>query len=148
MQRQSPVDIADRVSRSRAFTTAALAVLFIVVQLMARPFFRDGAGATSTEVRLWAVNVLVLLAFLATGGGLARNRQVRALLNDQVSLGNRTIGIVAGYWVAMAIAMALFTVPAVHGLSTRQAVYLIVSPSLVVALLAFSWLELRAHRDA
>jgi hypothetical protein len=148
MQSQTPVELADRVSRGRAFVMVVVAAIFVVVQVIGRPFFRQGPDASDVQANFWALNVVVLLLFLATGGGLLRNRQLRTLLNDEVSNGNRAAGIVAGYWVAMATAMLLYIVPAVRDLTMRQTIYLVVSPSVVVALLAFAFLEYRAHRDA
>ena len=48
----------------------------------------------------------------------------------------------------MTTAMGLLAWPGFQGLSARAAVYVIVSSGIVVALLAFSGLEYRAHRDA
>jgi hypothetical protein len=44
--------------------------------------------------------------------------------------------------------MGLLAWPGFPGLTARTAVYVIVSSGIVVALLAFSGLEYRAHRDA
>jgi hypothetical protein len=147
MPSESLVEIADRMSRRRAMVAAVAALWFLGVQAIARPYF---AGATASRARIdwWAVNAAVLLAVLATGGGLLNSPRLRALVNDEVSRSHYRTAVHAGYWVAMTIAMALYVGPAFLEFSARQAVYLIVTPSLGVALLAFAYLELRAHRDA
>jgi hypothetical protein len=106
----------------------------------------DRAPGARTD--LWAVNAVLLLAVLATGGFLLNRRSVRELVNDEVARANYRTAVAAGYWVAMVTAMGLFLLPSSRGLAAREAVYVIVSSSVVVALLAFSYLEHRAHRDA
>ena len=47
----------------------------------------------------------------------------------------------------MGVAMALFVFAGFDRFTGRETIYIIVTPSIVVALLAFSWLERRALRD-
>ncbi len=145
---RTPVEIADDVSRKRAIILAVAAVAFLVIQVVARPFFvAAGAQVTGVQRTLWAVNAAVLLAILATGGGLLNSSRIRALVNDDVSRSNYRKAVAAGFWVAMLAAMGLY-VANVASQTARDAVYLIVSASVVVSSLAFAWLEHRAHRDA
>jgi hypothetical protein len=51
-------------------------------------------------------------------------------------------------WAVNAVALLAVLWPASQSLAARQAVYAVVTPSIVAALLAFSYLEYRAHRDA
>ena len=69
-------------------------------------------------------------------------------MNDDVARSNYKTAVVAGYWVAMTVAMSLYVVPSFRSLTAREAVYVVVTSSIVVALLTFSYLEYRAHRDA
>jgi MFS family permease len=140
----SPVEIADRVSRKRAIVAAVAAIAFVVIHILIRPFSHSANGL---KLDYWAINAVVLLAVLATGGGLLNNRQIRVLVNDEVSRSNYRTSVVAGYWVAMTAAMAVYFWPTAEGLSARNAVYVVVTASVSVALLVFSYLELRAHRD-
>lgn len=149
MQSKSPVEIADRVSRRRAGGIAAAAAVFLIVQVIARPFFGSALDtAHRATVDMWAINAGVLLLLLATGGGLLLNRQVRSLVNDEVSRSHYRTAVGAGYWVAMVTAMGLYVLSGFTTVTGREAVYLIVTSSLAVALLAFSYLEYRAHRSA
>jgi hypothetical protein len=149
MQSKSVVEIADRVSRKRAGGIAVAAIAFLIVQIVTRPFFAGGREVVSHLRRdLWAVNAVVLLLLLATGGALLYHRQIRALVNDEVALGNYKTAVVAGYWVAMTTAMGLYVVPTFSSFTVRETVYVIVTLSITVALLAFSYLEYRDHRDA
>jgi cell division protein FtsW (lipid II flippase) len=149
MQSKSPVEIADRVSRKRAKGVAFAAIAFVVIQIIIRPFLASDPGSThQTTIDWWAVNAVVLLALLATGGGLLNTPSIRALVNDEVSHTHYRTAVVAGYWVAMTTAMGIYFVSRYEGVTARNAAYLIVTSSVVVALLVFSYLELRAHRDA
>ena len=150
MQSRTPVEIADRNSRNRAIIVAAAVIVFVAGQLLGRGAF-DGAvdkGLHLSRSIMWSVNVILLLAFLATGGGLLTRREIRVLVNDEVSRMNYRTSVIAGFWVAMTSALAMYIIPAFESFTGRQAAYLVVTPSVAVAALLFSYLELRAHRDA
>lgn len=150
MPLETPVEIADRYSRKRAVIVAVGALAFLAIHVALGPFFADGLGTArhATVGTMWAVNAIVLLAVLATGGGLLNSAQIRSLVNDEVSQSNYKTSVVAAYWVAMTAAMGLYIVPRFQAITARDAVYVIVTSSLGVALLTFSYLEYRAHRDA
>jgi hypothetical protein len=149
MKTQSPVEIADHLSHRRPIGIAIATAAFLLVQLVAPPFF---AGATETmsapRATFWAVNAVILLALLATRGGLIYRRRVRALVNDEITRNNHRTALVAGYWVAMTVAMGVFVAAGLDRLSAREAVYLVVTPSVAAALFLFSYLERRALLDA
>ena len=147
MQPKTPVDIADRISRKRAIGVAAAAVVFLIVQVVVHPFFGGADTASRARTDMWAINAGVLLLLLATGGGILNRREIQALVNDEVSRSHYTTAVVAGFWVAMTTAMGLYLLPPFRDLTARATVYVIVTASISVALLAFSYLEYRAHRD-
>ena len=91
---------------------------------------------------------MLLLVLLATGGGILNKREISILVNDEVSCENYRTSVVAGFWVAMTAAMGLYFLLSFQSFSASGAIYIIVTASIVVALLVFSFLELRAHRDA
>jgi hypothetical protein len=148
---QSTVEIADRYSRKRPALVAAAALAFLAIHVLLRPlFYAHGADAAiggRSGIDWWAINVVALLAALATGGGLAHSRQIRVLLNDEVSRSHYKTSVAAGYWVAMVTAVALYLLPHFAGFNAREAVFLIVTPSVIVPLLTFAYLEFRANRD-
>ena len=145
MQSQTTIEIADRMSRRRAIGCALAALAFLVVQLVARPFFPTSSPTMSTD--MWALNAVVLFLLLATGGGLFNRTQLRVLVNDEVSQLHYRTSVVGAFWTAMTLAMLLYLLPAFSALSGREVVYLVVTTSAIVSLSTFSWLELRAHRD-
>ena len=149
MQSKSLVEIADQMSRKRAIVAAAAALWFLVVQLIVRPFF-VGRADTAHQAKLdwWAINAILLLLLLATGGGILNRARLRALVNDEVSRVHYKTAVVTGYWVAMVVAMAAYFLSGTWNLTAREAVYLTVTPSIGIALLVFAYLEYRAHGDA
>src|SRR4051794_24502383 len=106
MPHDSPVEIADRISRKRPILIAAAALFFIAIQLGSRPVFVAGGGRP-IQIIGWAVTAGGLLGMLAIGGGLLNSRQLQALINDEVSRANSRTAIVAAFWVSMLIAMIL-----------------------------------------
>lgn len=150
MQAKTPVEIADMYSRKRAIVMGVAATAFVVVQVIARPFFGSGpdtARYASPRV-MWVITAVVLLLGLATGGGLLNGRRIRALVNDEVARDNYRTAVGAGFWVAMSLAIGLYAYPVANAFSGRATVFVIVTPTIVVALLTFAWLEYRAHADA
>jgi len=127
---------------------AVATLVFLGVQLIAGPFWGARRGTPYIAQIGWAINAVALLLMLAIGSGLLRNRRIRSLVDDEVSRHNRVMGIVVGYWVAMTAAMGLYLATAFRDLTAREALYLVVTPSVGVALLTFCYLEWRAHRDA
>ena len=69
-------------------------------------------------------------------------------MNDEVSRAHYKSAVGIGYWIAMIIAMGLYAFAGERNFTAREAIYLIVTPSVGFALLSFSWLGLRAHSDA
>jgi protein-S-isoprenylcysteine O-methyltransferase Ste14 len=144
---RTPVEIADEVSRKRSIIFAVAAIAFLLIQVVARPYFlHAGAQVSDVQRTMWAVNAGVLLLCLATGGGLLNSSQIRMLVNDEVSRANYRKAVTAGFWVAMIAALGLYAVNP-PDLTARQAVYLIVTASVAASCLGFAWLEHRAHRD-
>ena len=139
------VEFADRLSRKRPIGVAAATLVFLVIQL----FFHPGFGMTGAAGRGygWVVNAFVLLLLLSPVAGFARGRRVQSLVNDEVARLHARSAMAVGFWTAMGVALALFSLPASATLSAREALYLVVTPAIGVALLFFSWLEWRANRD-
>jgi hypothetical protein len=147
MSPQNVVEFADRISRRRALGTALATIVFLAIQVVVRPVFRtDGYAASGPRAYMWALNAALLLLLLLPAGGFVWGRRVRTLVNDEVSRNNSRTAMAAGFWVAMAIALGLYALPASRGFNAREAIYLIATPTTGVALLAFAWLESRAHR--
>jgi hypothetical protein len=103
------VELADRASRGQAFLWAGLAVIFLALQLVASPWF-GSPSAHAAKSWSWLLLTLLILANLATGGGLGLSRRIRALLNDAVAAAHRARALEGGFWAAIAVALGLYIV--------------------------------------
>ena len=149
----TPVEAADRMSRRRPIGLAVAALIFLMIQVVASPFFDTRVSGSALRQNFWAINATALILILAgiaftSSGAWFRKDEVLDLVNDDVSRLHAHSAIGLGFWVAMITAMTLFVVPAFANLTAREAVYLVVTPSIAMALLFFSWLEYRANSDA
>jgi hypothetical protein len=145
---RNPVEFADRLSRRRSVGIACATVIFLGIQVVARPVFTtDVAGPSEPRSYLWALNSAILALLLLPIAGSIWGRRVRQLLNDEVARHHARSGAAAGFATALGVALTLWFLPLAADLTGREVSYLIVTPSVAVAVLAFAWLEARAHRD-
>ena len=74
------------------------------------------------------------------------SREVRRLIDDEVTQANRSSALTWGFTVAMIAAIGLFALESFDpGQATaREAIHIIVTAGLVTALLRFGYLERRA----
>ncbi|HMV33861.1 MAG TPA: hypothetical protein PKA50_17210 [Gemmatimonadales bacterium] len=140
------IERADQVSRNRSRIAILAALSFLGVQFLLWPRITQVVGRDARS-DAWALNALVLLAILATGGGILNARALRALVHDEVAKANLHQAIRVGYWVAMGVAFGLYFGPWFSAFTAKQAIYCIVTGSVVAALLTFAGLERRAHAD-
>src|SRR3712207_2235568 len=141
MREDASVEKAERASSVRAGLMAAGAVIVALnagLQWGNENSFRPGISSA-----LWLLLVTVWTAVLATGGGLALGKRMRALINDELSLRNRSRALAAGFYAMVAAALALFVVAWDAQVAGADAVRVITAAGLSTALLVYSWLERR-----
>ena len=138
----SNVEQAERHSRGRSLIMALGAVVLLASAVIG---FEESTNPVRPFVRHigWSVMVLLWLAILATGGGLALNRTVRRLMNDEVSLLNRRLALQAGFWTAMAVGLALYLASFQWEMSPREGLRLLIDVTIAAALARYAWLEMR-----
>jgi hypothetical protein len=137
----SPVDQADRISRNRGMLMAIAAAVLLALALFSA---LDPIGTTNL-VRgiVWAALTLLWLALLATGGGVLLRREIRAMMNDEVSLLNRRRAIETGFWTAMAAAIGLYFASYSWPVPVRGGLAMLTEVAIAAALIRYAWLELR-----
>jgi hypothetical protein len=145
---KSLVEVADKKSRMRAGLFAGATLVFLGVQFLTHPAFANDAYAHGWRFYAWAFNAALLLMCLGGGGGFLHSTKLRALIHDDVAQSHNRTACKAGFWIAMVAALAMYTVPAFKSFTGYQVCYVIVTLGTAVALLTFSWLELRSHADA
>jgi hypothetical protein len=146
MTNASPGETADRLNRRRARMMPVLA-LFLLIQQAA--FFSVGDGMRPVDMVRnagWLALALVILAGLVTGGFWFRAREVRQLMNDEVTRANRADALMAGFTVAMLAGILLYAAVsfAPNPINLRDGIHLMVTAGLGTALLRFGVLERRA----
>ncbi|HEU0098626.1 MAG TPA: hypothetical protein VFQ67_07605 [Allosphingosinicella sp.] len=133
------VESAERASRGRAIIMAiAAAVLLISAAIQygdphyVEPGIRSGS---------WIVVVGLWMFILARGGGLRMSGRMRELLNDELSLRNRSRAIAAGFYVALGAALLLYLAAWRVEIAAGDAIKLISAAGLATALFVYAWLE-------
>jgi hypothetical protein len=145
---EADVERAERLGRQRARMMPFLAVIFITQQAS---FFtariEEGTRAVDhVRVGAWLVLSTVLLLGIATGGGWIQSREVRRLLNDEVTRANRAVAMQLGFVAAMVTAIAVYLIVQFEPVSAAETIHLVVTIGIAAALLRFGQLERRAHR--
>jgi hypothetical protein len=150
MSQRSDVEVADQLSRRRARTLPILAVIFVSQQAA---YVADRYEGVSEAVRTvdhvkigaWLILSVVLLLALTTGGFWFKSRNVRALLDDDVTRMNRAAALQLGFVATMVSALLVYVLVSFESMSARDAIHLLVSIGLATALVRFGLLERRAH---
>ena len=142
----NPVETADELSRRRARMTIPFTLIFLIQQ--AAFFSNPPDHRVVSLVRLggWTVLALVILAGITTGGFWRRSREVRALMNDDITRAHRADALALAFVLSMVTGIALFVVQVFVPLGTPVAIHLILSVGFAAALLRFGVLEQRAHK--
>jgi hypothetical protein len=145
----SNVEIADRLSRRRARMMPMFAIIFLTQQFSYLSGRVEEGTRTVDHVRIaaWLVLSIVLLLALTTGGFWRRSKEVRALLDDDVTRANRVDALRVGFLATMAAGIVLYFITLFEAMGARDAIHILMSVGIVTALLRFAYLERRAHRD-
>jgi len=135
------VEAAERASRGRAIIMAIAAVVLLinaVIQMGDPDYVRPGVRGGS-----WVVLVGLWMFIFANGGGLRLRGRMRELLNDELSLRNRARAVTAGFYMALAAALAVYLVTWRVEIVAGDAIKLISAAGLATALFVYAWLEWR-----
>jgi protein-S-isoprenylcysteine O-methyltransferase Ste14 len=135
------IEKAERLSRGRA-AIMALAAFVLVVHLVLQygnPAYvsADPRGAS------WLLVIGLWLFILWNGGGLRLKGNMRALLNDELSLQNRARALSTGFYVAVLGALILYALEWRIAIGAGDALKLVSAGALAAALLRYAWLEWR-----
>lgn len=138
----SDIEKAEQVSRTRSLIMAVMALVLLIQAALG---VGDEASSMTPILRhaLWGVMILFWLVILATGGWLRLSRDVRNVMNDEVSRANRSLALQTGFWTAMALALLLYFASLEWTLSLREGMRVLADVSIAAALTRYAWLELR-----
>ncbi|MDP1630003.1 MAG: hypothetical protein Q8L66_01115 [Caulobacter sp.] len=146
----SLIERAEHLQRRRTRIIWIQGLLFLLWQgsfFSARPEFGEPLRRVEQlQVGAYIVWALVLLALLATGGGLFRGRAVRELANDEVTRAHRRSAFVWGYWGLILACLGLYVVALLEPLGLMDVVHGLLSVGLVLPMMRFVFLERRSER--
>ncbi|TMJ12888.1 MAG: hypothetical protein E6G94_12785 [Alphaproteobacteria bacterium] len=135
------VERADRMSRGGVYIKAlAAAVLLLNVWLQYGDAEYSAAGPRGGS---WLVLIGLWVVVLWTGGGFMLSRRLRSLLNDELSLQNRSRALAFGFYAALALAMLVYVANWYVPVATGDAMKIVSAGALSAALLCYAWLEWR-----
>lgn len=132
---------AESASRTRSYLMATMAVILLVTTAIG--VNERGTMTPALGHGMWALMILLWLVILATGGWLQLSRRVRSMMNDEVSLANRSRALQAGFWTAMLLGVGLYFASLQWEISVRDALRALLNLTIAVALVRYAWLELR-----
>ena len=131
----------ERASRGRAILMAIAAVVLlvnVVIQWGNPHYVEPGVRGGS-----WLFLIAAWMFILANGGGLRLKGRMRQLLNDELSLRNRSRAVAAGFYAMLAAGLALYVAAWRVEIVAGDAIKLITAVGLSTALLVYAWLEWR-----
>jgi hypothetical protein len=141
---------ADYLSRRRARILPLLAIIYLTQQITFFSALGNGPHRNVDHFKIgaWVVLSIVLLLALATNGFWFRPKEVRDLINDEVTRANRLDAMRIGFLFACGSAIAAYFLAEFQPLTVGEAAHLVLTFGLGAALIRFGALERRAHRDA
>ena len=150
MNQRSVSERADMLSRRRARLLPVLAIIYITQQA-SYITMRSGPPARPVDamkISAWLVMSAVLLAAIATNGFWLQPREIRSMIDDEVTRANRSDAMRFGFVFAMLTCIVVYFITMFEPVNGRDPVHIVMSDGLGAALLRWGWLERRAHRDA
>jgi hypothetical protein len=141
---------ADYLSTRRARMLPVLAIIYITQQAT---YFTVASGAAHRavdDVKIfgWLLFSAILLAALSTKGFWFERREIRAMIDDELSQANRRDAMRFGFIFAMLTCIVIYAITMFEPVNGRDAVHVILSDGLGAALIRWGWLERVAYRHA
>jgi len=142
-------ETAERLGRKRARMLPFFAIIFLTQQAsyFSGPDVNAGRPVDHIRIAAWLAMSVVLLLVLATGGGWFRSREVRALMNDEVTRVHRADAFRIGFFAAMIACIGVYLLGLFEPIGGRETVHLVMSCGIAAVLVRFGMLERRAHQD-
>jgi uncharacterized membrane protein len=139
------IQLAEKLTRRRARASILIGVFFMLSHagsIGTDPLTRPGHLAFGA----WIIWAALLLLILTTGGSLFRKASVRSLVNDEGSKDHLARAQSLGFMVMGVLGILTYIVSFYEPLSAREAIRIILTFSLGIAMIRFGRLEQRALR--
>jgi hypothetical protein len=147
MLSRADVERADRKSRARAILLSMLAVTFAVSSILdwhSGLFFKN-VQPWSEEFAsrlIWIIGSAVIALLILTGG--FGPRQIRELMNDDLTKRNQSQALRLGFCAALLSAFGVLVAPQASEITAAGAAFVVTACALFVSLAVFAVLEVRA----
>ena len=143
---------AELIERLRRRRTGLALFQVVVFMFWQSSFFRitpKDLDVVHTEnhvnVSSYVIFLVLMMVFLARSGGFGWSREVREILDDEVTREHRRLAFETGFWAAMTAAFAMFIAALFQPLGAFVALHGVLSAGLAFALLRFAMLERRVQ---
>ena len=136
----SKVELAERKASARAVVMALLAVVLAGTATFG---FDNPVNDAGMRAVAWLVELGLAVAVLMSGGGLMLSRELRALMNDELSRANRRRAIGFGFFAGLAVMTVLYVAAGVTPIDLRAALRLASGLAVAAALGRYAMLEWR-----
>ena len=136
--------LAEKLTKRRARVSIVLGVFFLVTMATSLGVDVPANRPETVKLAAWIVWAAALLFLLATGGGLLRGKSLRALMNDDSTIANRSRAIHAGFWATVISAFVLYALSLFQPVSGREAIRLLLSAAVATSVIRFGLSELRS----
>jgi hypothetical protein len=149
MNQRTISEKADLLSRRRARILPFLAIIYITQQA-SYIMMRSGPATRpvdAVKISAWLVLSAVLLAAIATKGFWLQPREVRSMIDDELTRANRSDAMGCGFVFALLTCIAIYFITMFEPVNGRDAVHIVMSDGLGAALIRWGWLERRAYRE-
>jgi protein-S-isoprenylcysteine O-methyltransferase Ste14 len=136
--------LAEKLTKRRARGSIVLGIFFLLSMATSIGVEPPMNRPQTLKLAAWIVWAAGLLFLLAIGGGLARGKTVRALMNDDTTVENRRRAMVTGFWATVFAAFALYGISFFEAVSGRDAIRLLLSAAVGASVIRFGILEQRS----
>ncbi len=138
------IALADKLTRRRARVSIVLGLFFLMSMASSIGVESPLSRPQTVKIAAWIVWSAGLLFMLAVGGGLARGKTVRGLMNDDSTVENRRRAMVMGFWATVLSAFVLYAISFYVPVSGRDAIRLLLSAAVGASVIRFGFLEQRS----
>ena len=138
----------DRVAKRRAICARLMGLLLLLSGMSQIGRLHGLTALRPVEFTAGSVWMVMIVMFvLVAGGGLVRNRQLRAAIYDESTIEHGRRAFALGFWIALAVCAAYWIASLYTGIGGPEVVRGVTPLSIAVALLRFATLEMRAMKD-
>ena len=138
----------DRVAKRRAICARLMGLLLLLSGMSQIGRLHGLTALRPVEFTAGSVWMVMIVMFvLVAGGGLVRNRQLRAAIYDESTIEHARRAFALGFWIALAICAAYQIASLFDPIGGPEVIRAVTTLSISIALFRFATLEMRAMKD-